>query len=47
MVPGRASKIVKSSIGSLERLVRQLIDAANRTAADNVTASPFDICDSS
>ena len=40
MVPeARLSEIVKSSTGSLERLVRQLIDAANQAGGkDNVTA---------
>jgi protein phosphatase len=40
MVPEpRLSEIVKSSVGSLERLVRQLIDAANQNGGkDNVTA---------
>jgi protein phosphatase len=40
MVPeARLAEIVKSSVGSLERLVRQLIDAANQNGGkDNVTA---------
>jgi serine/threonine protein phosphatase PrpC len=40
MVPEpRLAEIVKSSVGSLERLVRQLIEAANQNGGkDNVTA---------